>query len=217
MAARGVAQSKPIVIGVLGSGFGPSSAILIDAFKQGLGENGLAEGRDYVLDVRWAEGDYTRFSALASELTQRKSSLIVVTTIAAARSAQQPARTIPVVMTGLIDPVGAGLIASLARPGGNTTDISSMSQDVTAKGLELLRVVIPEQRGQSKQHRFSHAGGQATIRPIPGTNSKLGQMTGRSHCSSEPSPLLRQFCRLADIRSSSRRSLFLRERQRMAS
>jgi hypothetical protein len=159
MAARGVAQSKPIVIGVLGSGFGPSSAILIDAFKQGLGENGLAEGRDYVLDVRWAEGDYTRFSALASELTQRKSSLIVVTTIAAARSAQQAAPTTPVVMTGLIDPVGAGLIASLARPGGNTTDISSMSQDVTAKGLELLRVVIPEQRGQSKQHRFSHAGG----------------------------------------------------------
>lgn len=140
---RAARAQQPVVIGVLGSGFADSSAILIDAFKQGMGENGLAEGRDYVLDVRWAEGDYTRFAALAAELTQRKSSLIVVSTIAAARAAQQTAPTTPVVMTGLIDPVGAGLIASLARPGGNTTGLSSMAQDMTAKGLELLRTVIP--------------------------------------------------------------------------
>ena len=137
------AQSRPIAIGWLGSGFAASSAIFIDAFKQGMGENGLAEGRDYLLHVRWAEGDYARFAALAAELTQRKSSLIIVTTIAAARAAQQVVPTTPLVMTGFIDPVGAGLIASLARPGGNTTGLSSMVQDMTAKGLELLRMIIP--------------------------------------------------------------------------
>jgi putative ABC transport system substrate-binding protein len=75
----------------LGSGLAQSSAFLIDALKEGMNENGLAEGRDYVLDVRWAEGDYTRFAALALELLERKSSVIIVTTIAAARAAQQVA------------------------------------------------------------------------------------------------------------------------------
>ena len=82
-------QFKPAIIGVLGSSSAQSSAFLIGAFKGGMNENGLAEGRDYVLDVRWAEGDYTRFAALALELLERKSSVIIVTTIAAARAAQQ--------------------------------------------------------------------------------------------------------------------------------
>lgn len=170
------AQSKPAVIGVLGSGFGPSSAILIAAFKQGLGENGLAEGRDYVLDVRWAEGDYRRFAALAAELSQRKSSLIVVTTIAAARSAQQAAPTIPLVMTGLIDPVGAGVIASLARPGGNTTGISSMSQDVTAKGLELLRVVIPTAKTIAALFNPDNPGNRLIMDDVRTQAATLGMM-----------------------------------------
>src|SRR5262245_57769492 len=136
-------QSKPAIIGVLGSGSAQSSAFLIGALKEGMKENGLTQGRDYVLDVRWAEGDYTHFAALAFELQERKSSVIIVTTIAAARAAQQAAPATPHVMTGLIDPVGAGLIASLARPGNNTTGISNMIQDMSAKGLELIREVSP--------------------------------------------------------------------------
>jgi putative ABC transport system substrate-binding protein len=139
--ARG--QFKPAIIGVLGSGSAQSSAFLIDALKEGMNDNGLTEGRDYVLDVRWAEGDYTHFAALAFELLERKSSVMIVTTIAAARAAQQVAPATPIVMTGLIDPVGAGLIASLARPGNNTTGISNMIQDMSAKGLELIREVAP--------------------------------------------------------------------------
>jgi putative tryptophan/tyrosine transport system substrate-binding protein len=138
------AQSKPAVVGMLGSGFAASSAILIDSFKQGMRENGLSEGHDYVLDVLWAEGDYTRFATLVSVLMQHKPNVIIVTTIAAARTAQQLAPATPLVMTGLIDPVGAGLIASLARPGGNTTGISNLVQDVTVKGLELLRTAVPK-------------------------------------------------------------------------
>jgi ABC-type uncharacterized transport system substrate-binding protein len=136
-------QTRPAIIGVLGSGSSQSSTFLIDALKEGMNENGLTEGRDYLLDVRWAEGDYTHFGALALELLERKSSVIIVTTIAAARAAQQVAPTTPLVMTGLIDPVGAGLIASLARPGNNTTGISNMIQDMSAKGLELIREVAP--------------------------------------------------------------------------
>ena len=141
VAARG--QSKPAIIGVLGSGSAQSSAFLIDALKEGLNENGLTEGRDYVLEVRWAEGDYTHFAALAFELLERKSSVIIVTTIAAARAAQQVTPATQLIMTGLIDPVGAGLIASLARPGNNSTGVSNMIQDMSAKGLELIRKVAP--------------------------------------------------------------------------
>jgi putative tryptophan/tyrosine transport system substrate-binding protein len=128
---------------MLGSGFADSSAIFVDAFRQGMHGNGLIEGRDYVLDVRWAEGDYARFPALAAELARRDCSVIVVTTIAAGRVAQRVTPTTPLVMAGFIDPVGAGLITSLARPGGNTTGISSLSHDTTAKGLELLQAAIP--------------------------------------------------------------------------
>lgn len=136
-------QPAVALIGMLGSGFPTSSAIFVDAFKQGMAENGLAEGRDYVLDVRWAEGDYTRFAALAANLAQREPKVILVSTIPAGQIAQQVAPTIPLVMTGLIDPVGAGLIASLARPGNNTTGISNMAQDMTAKSLQFLRSVVP--------------------------------------------------------------------------
>jgi putative ABC transport system substrate-binding protein len=96
---------------VLGSGFPRSSAILIDAFKEGLRESGLIEGRNYLLDVRWAEGDYRRFATLASELAQRRPNVIIVmTTMAAGQAARQAAPTTAIVMTGFIDPVGAGLI-----------------------------------------------------------------------------------------------------------
>ena len=119
-AARAQQAAMPVIGflgGVLGSGSAQSSAFLIEALKSGMNENGLTQGRDYVLGVRWAEGDYTHFAALAFELQERKSSVIIVTTIAAARAAQQVAPATPLVMTLLIDPVGAGLIASLARPG----------------------------------------------------------------------------------------------------
>jgi putative tryptophan/tyrosine transport system substrate-binding protein len=116
----------------------------VAAFIEGLRENGLHKERDYVLDVLWAEGDYARFPKLASELLQRNPSIILVTTIAAARAAQRAApTTTPIVMTSLTDPVGTGLIASLSRPGGNTTGVSTMAQDLTSKGFELVRDIIP--------------------------------------------------------------------------
>jgi ABC-type uncharacterized transport system substrate-binding protein len=172
LVARG--QIKPAIIGVLGSGSAQSSAFLIDALKQGMNENGLTEGRDYVLDVRWAEGDYTHFGALAFELLERKSSVIVVTTIAAARAAQQVAPATPIVMTGLIDPVGVGLIASLARPGNNTTGISNMIQDTSAKGLELIREVTPTAKATAALFNPNNPGSRLILEDVRSQAAKLG-------------------------------------------
>ena len=109
-------------------------------------DGGLLQGRDYLLETRWAEGHYDRFPALAAELVRGNPAVIVVATIASARAAQQATRSIPIVMTGLNDPVGVGLVASLARPGGNITGLSSMAEDVTDKLLELLRTAVPQVR-----------------------------------------------------------------------
>src|SRR6476661_4164524 len=122
LAAHAQQTTRP-VIGFLVSGSADSFAIFVDAFREGMRHNGLVQDQDYVLDLRFADGDYGRFPTLAAEVVQRKPAAIIVTTISAARAAQQATKTIPIVMTGLIDPVGIGLISSLARPGGNTTGL----------------------------------------------------------------------------------------------
>jgi putative ABC transport system substrate-binding protein len=139
-------QQQAPRIGFLISGAADSFAIFVDAFKQGMRDNGMVEDRDYMLDLRFADGDYSRFPTLAAEVVQRKPAVIVVTTISAARAAQRASTTIPIVMTGLIDPVGQGLIASLARPGGNTTGLANLAQDVMPKLVEILRATFPEIR-----------------------------------------------------------------------
>ncbi len=156
--ARG--QFKPAIIGVLGSGSAQSSAFLIDALKEGMNENGLAEGRDYVLDVRWAEGDYKRFAALAFELLERKSSVIIVTTIAAARAAQQVAPATPIVMTGLT--------------GNNTTGISNMIQDMSAKGLELIREVAPTAKTIAALFNPNNPGSRLILEDVRSQAAQLG-------------------------------------------
>ena len=137
------AQQRLARLALLGSGAAQSSGIFVDALKQGLIDNDLVEGREYVLDVRWAEGEYGRFPALAADVAKENPKLILATTYAAVRAAQRVSATIPIVMTTINDPVGTGLVASLARPGGNTTGIANLSEDVTPKVLEILRAIMP--------------------------------------------------------------------------
>jgi putative ABC transport system substrate-binding protein len=137
------AQSPPARLALLGSGSAQSSMIFVDALKQGLADNGLVEGRDYVLDLRWAEGQYARFPALAADVAKQGPRVILATTIAAVRAAQRASPTTPVVMTSLNDPVAAGLIASLGRPGGNTTGMANLTDDLTPKVLDILRGLVP--------------------------------------------------------------------------
>mgnify|MGYP001134008883 FL=1 len=117
------AQQKSVNIGLMGAGAADTSAPLIEALKQGLRENGLIEGKDYVLELRWAEGHYERFAEFARGLVEQGVRVIVVNTIAAARAAQRATSVIPIVMATMNDPVGNGLIASLARPGGRLTGL----------------------------------------------------------------------------------------------
>jgi putative ABC transport system substrate-binding protein len=137
------AQQKYTGIGFLGAGAAETSAPLIEALKQGLHENGFVEGKDYLLEPRWAEGRYERFPMLARELADQGVRVIIVHTISAARAAQRATSVIPIVMATMNDPVGNGLIATLARPGGNTTGLATLNQDVTPKLLELLNAFLP--------------------------------------------------------------------------
>ena len=137
------AQQKPARIAWLGAGGPGGSAFATDAFKEGMRDNGLAEGKDYVLDAYWAEGRYERFAGFVKEVLQRKTDVIMASTIAAAQAAQLATKSVPIVIMSFNDPVGAGLIASLARPGGNTTGTANISEDLTPKMMEFLRAAVP--------------------------------------------------------------------------
>jgi putative tryptophan/tyrosine transport system substrate-binding protein len=140
------AQKAPIRIGFLASGAATSanSAVQIDAIKQGLRDNGLIEGHDYVLESRYPAGNYQRFPEMARELAQAGVRVILVNTIASVRAAQNLTPPVPVVMLAINDPVGTGLVASLARPGGHTTGMATLNADLTPKLVEFQREVIPE-------------------------------------------------------------------------
>src|ERR1700748_3797864 len=140
------AQKRPALIGWLGSGSAQSSAIFVESFKQGLLDGDLHEGRDYQLDLRWAEGAYERFSGFAKELVASKVDIILATTISAVRAAQSSTSTTPIVMTSVTDAVGAGLVKSLAYPGGNTTGLSNLNEDLTPKLLDFFRELFPQAR-----------------------------------------------------------------------
>ncbi|MGH8691882.1 MAG: ABC transporter substrate-binding protein [Burkholderiales bacterium] len=114
-----------------------------EAFLQGMRELGYAEGRNLVVDWRYAEGKYERLIEIATDLVQLKVDVIVATASPAIRAAQKATSTIPIVMVATADPLGSGFVASLARPGGNTTGLSSGSTIVSAKHIELLMTAVP--------------------------------------------------------------------------
>jgi putative ABC transport system substrate-binding protein len=113
------------------------------AFRQGLQDAGYAEGRDVVIEWRSAGGDYDKVAGLAAGLVQSKVDVIVVDSTNAALAAKRATSTIPIVMALVADPVGSGLVASLARPGGNVTGLSVMLSELSAKRLQLLREALP--------------------------------------------------------------------------
>src|SRR5215472_3778355 len=139
------AQQKAMpVIGFLGISSPAFYETRLDAFRQGLSDTGRVEGQNLTIEYRWAEGHYDRLPALAAELVGRKDDAIVAAASPAALAAKRATLTIPIVFVAVGDPVAAGLAASLARPGGNITGISTMSVELIPKRLELLCELVPQ-------------------------------------------------------------------------
>lgn len=146
-ALRGVAAAAPpstkaYRIGVLSPGCHPPSSTL-DILLQGLRDLGYIEGQNLVIEWRYSEGKAERFADLAAELVRLNVDLIVAVSTPAALAAKHATQTIPIVMVYVADPVGTGLVAGLARPGGNITGVSDMATELSAKRLELLKEASP--------------------------------------------------------------------------
>ena len=142
LAARGQQAAKLPTIGFLGASTPPSMSPWTAAFVQRLRELGWIEGRTVAIEYRWAEGRSERYAEIAAELVRLKVD-VIVTAGGAVVAVKQATSVIPIVFAVVNDPVGSGLVASLARPGGNVTGLSLQSSDLAGKRLELLREVVP--------------------------------------------------------------------------
>ena len=139
------APAKTRRIGLLMSTTPTAAAHIVAAFAEGMGELGHVVGKDVVVEYRWAEGHAERFAELAAELVRLRVDVLVGSSQAAALALARATKTIPIVMVNASDPVQAGLVASLVRPGGNVTGLSQqLTAEIRAKQLQLLKEVVPK-------------------------------------------------------------------------
>jgi putative ABC transport system substrate-binding protein len=156
--AQSVAKTPRI--GILTTIFAPLSAhSAFEAFRQGLRDLGYVEGQSITLEYRFAEGKEERFPELAAELVRLKVDVVFAVGAVAVQAAQHATETIPIVFVGVGDPVGQGLVASLGRPGGNTTGLISHDPELMGKRLELLKTAVP---GVTRVAYLWHATGVST-------------------------------------------------------
>jgi putative ABC transport system substrate-binding protein len=134
---------KVFRIGFLDPSTAAGNAVLVDAFRQEMGKLGWIEGKNYVIEYRFAEQRNERLPELAADLVRLKVDLSVVTGTTPARAAKKATTTIPITMTSAADPVAAGLVVSLARPGGNVTGFASLRVALNTKRLEILKDAVP--------------------------------------------------------------------------
>jgi putative tryptophan/tyrosine transport system substrate-binding protein len=167
-------QSKAFRIGFLGPVSASSYANRVAAFRQGLRELGYVEGKNITIEERWADGKYERLPRLAEELVKLKVDLIVATATPPARAAQQSTRTIPIVMVSVSDPVGSGLVASLARPGGNITGVANLVGDTTEKQFDLLVATAPKLSRIAVLSNPDNQAMQGLIKKVQASAYKIG-------------------------------------------
>jgi len=128
----------------IGSASDPRRVAIYDAFRKALYDLGYIEKRNISIDTRFAEGDYERLPGLAAELVRRKVDVIAAYSTPAVKAAFDATKSIPVVMSGVVDPVASGLVARLGRPGGNVTGLSLMAPEIIGKQMQLLKELIPK-------------------------------------------------------------------------
>ena len=137
-------KGKMYRIGFLGNSTAALEANLVGPFREGLRDLGYEEGQNVVIEYRWAEGKYERLPTLIAELIARKVDVIVTAGTPGTQAVKKATTSVPLVMVAVGDPVGTGIVASLNRPGGNITGLTSISPELEGKRLELLREVIPK-------------------------------------------------------------------------
>jgi putative ABC transport system substrate-binding protein len=142
LASRAQQAAMPVV-GYLGTSSRETTQRLVAAFLLSLKEAGIIEGQNVVIEYRWADDQYDQLPTMAADLVSRQVTAIVAITQLAAVAAKSATATIPIVFTTAVDPVATGLVASLNRPGGNMTGVMFMGAQLVAKGLGLLRELVP--------------------------------------------------------------------------
>ena len=130
-------------IGYLAGVDATTAGPLIEAFRRGLRDRGYIDGKNVLVEYRYAEGKPQRVQSLVNELVQLKVDALVLVTLPSVRTAKEATKTIPIVMVLAVDPVEAGLVDSLARPGGNITGLATLQRELSGKRLELLKEVVP--------------------------------------------------------------------------
>jgi putative tryptophan/tyrosine transport system substrate-binding protein len=170
------AQQRPLqVVGFLNSRSPREATYLVAAFNQGLAEAGYVEGRNIVIEYRWAEGRYQRLPELAAELVRARVAVIAATGGApSALAAKTATATIPVVFTAGDDPVAAGLVASMNRPGGNLTGISMIANQLGAKRLQLLHELVPNTGAIAFLVNPNYSSTEVQLRDVEEASHALG-------------------------------------------
>jgi putative ABC transport system substrate-binding protein len=174
LAAQAQRAGKLPTIGFLGGGAPTGQRTWVEAFVRRLRELGWTEGRTIAIEYRWAEGRSDSLAEIAAEFDRLKVDLIYAVGTEAALAAKQATSVIPIVFPVTGDPVGTGLIASLARPGGNVTGLSNLAVDLAAKRLEILRDVFPGLTRLAIMANPAYSGGALELGEIQAAARALG-------------------------------------------
>jgi len=173
LAARAQQRSKLPTIGILGAATALAWSRWIAAFVQRLQELGWIEARTVAIEYRWAEGRSERFAEIAAELVRLKVD-VIVTAGGAVIAAKQATPVIPIVFAVASDPVGSGLVASLARPGGNVTGLSVQAADLVGKRVELLREIVPGLRTLALMANIGYPAAKQEMVEVEATARAVG-------------------------------------------
>ena len=174
IAARAQQSTRVPTVGVLGASTPSDMSQWIAAFARRLHELGWVEGRTVAIEYRWAEGRSERMAEIVAEFVRVKVDLIVVSGTPAIILAKKVTSIIPIVFAGAADPVGSGLVASLARPGGNTTGLSNQFPDLAAKKVDLLRETVPDLRRLSVMGNVGSPGVTLEMSEVQEAGRTLG-------------------------------------------
>jgi putative tryptophan/tyrosine transport system substrate-binding protein len=184
LAARAQQAAMPVV-GFMSARSSETSVDLLAAFRRGLAENGFVEGQNVAIEVRWARGEYDSVAAMAADLASRRVAVIAVAGTPVASAAKAATTTIPIVFTVAVDPVEAGLVASLNRPGGNLTGMTTLGVEVGPKRLELLHELMPTATMIAALVNPTNSNAETQSRDLEATARTLGLQIHVLHASAD--------------------------------